>query len=66
MLPKKPTIGERLIKARGSRRREEVAAACAVSAAAIGMYETDKRVPRDEIKVRLAHYYRTTVQALFF
>lgn len=60
------TIGEKLTAARGSRRREEVAAAVGVSASAMSMYENDKRVPRDEIKVKLAAYYRTTVQKLFF
>lgn len=61
-----PTIAERLIRARGERRREEVAAAVNISVSALGMYETGQRVPRDEVKVRLARYYRTSVQKLFF
>ena len=60
------TIAERLIRARGEKRREEVATACKISVSALGMYETGQRVPRDEVKVRLASYYRTTVQKLFF
>ena len=60
------TIAERLVKARGDRRREEVANAVNVSVSAITMYETGARVPRDETKVKLANYYGTTVQALFF
>ena len=59
-------IAERLIKARGDKRREEVAKAVGISLSAIAMYENGERVPRDEIKVRLADYYQTTVQKLFF
>ena len=65
-MPCTKTIGERLIEARGDQRREVVAAAVGVSLSAIAMYENNERVPRDEIKVRLADYYGTTVQALFF
>lgn len=60
------TIAERLIKARGNTSREAVASAIGVSISAIAMYENGERVPRDEIKVRLADYYKTTVQSLFF
>lgn len=60
------TIAERLVKARGDRRREDVAAAVGVSLSAVAMYENGERIPRDEIKIRLATYYGTTVQELFF
>jgi len=60
------TTAEKLIKALGNRTREEVANAIGVSISAMAMYETGARVPRDEIKIRLANYYNTTVQYLFF
>ena len=60
------TVAERLIQARGSKKREEVANAVGVSLSAIAMYENGDRIPRDEIKVKLADYYKTTVQELFF
>ena len=60
------TVAERLIKARGSRRREEVAAAVGVSLSAIAMYENGERVPRDETTVKIADYFGMTVQELFF
>ena len=60
------TVQERLVKARGNRTRTEVAAAVGVSTSTITMYETGQRVPRDNIKVRLADFYGTSVQALFF
>lgn len=62
----KKTIGDRLLKLRGERRREEVAAAVGISSSALGMYEQGNRIPRDEIKVRLAKYYSVSVQELFF
>lgn len=62
----KDTIAERLRKARGDIPREVVATACGISLSAISMYENGERVPRDEIKVKLADFYNTTVQALFF
>lgn len=60
------TVSERLIKARGDKRREEVAAAVGVSLSAIAMYENGERVPRDETKIKLADYFGMTVQELFF
>ena len=60
------TVAERLVKARGDRRREDVAAAIGVSLSAISMYENGERVPRDETKVKIADYYGMTVQELFF
>ena len=62
----KMTVAERLVKARGEKKREEVAAAVGVSVSAISMYENGDRVPRDETKIKLAKYYKTTVQELFF
>jgi len=57
---------KRLIVARGSRTREEVAAALGISVSAIAMYETGRRIPRDSIKQKLADYYHLTVQEIFF
>ena len=45
---------------------EKVANDCGISVSALAMYESGKRMPRDEIKVKLARYYNTTVEALFF
>ncbi len=57
---------KRLIAARGSRTREEVAVALGISVSAIAMYETGRRIPRDSIKQKLADYYHLTVQEIFF
>ena len=59
------TIGEKLRKLRGNRPREEIAKEVGVSVSALAMYELDERIPRDEIKVRLANKYNVGVQELF-
>ena len=60
------SVAERLISARGDRRREDVANAIGVSVSAIAMYENGGEIPRDETKIKLANYYGVSVQALFF
>lgn len=59
-------IGKRLVALRGARRREEVAKAVGVSFSALCMYETGRRVARDEVKLRLADYYGVPVESVFF
>lgn len=59
-------IAMELVKLRGQKSREEVSKALGISISALQMYENGKRIPRDEIKVALARYYDTTVQAIFF
>ena len=60
------TIGERLVALRGTKSQAEVAEACGISVSAVGMYERDERVPRDEIKKKLANYFKVSVGSLFF
>ena len=59
-------IAERLAKLRGKRTQAEVAEAIGVSPSAYSMYETGERIPRDEIKIRIAKYYGRTVNTIFF
>lgn len=58
--------GERLRKLRGNKSRGEVAAACGISISALTMYELGERRPRDEIKERLAAYYKKSLSWIFF
>lgn len=62
----KAKMAARLKAARGKRNREEVAAAVGISPSAIGMYEIGARIPRDDVKIRLANYYGVPVQDLFY
>ena len=59
-------IGERLRKLRGEMKRETVCDACGISVSALCLYETGKRVPRDEVKVKLASFFNTSVESIFF
>lgn len=60
------TAGEKLKELRGDRSQAEVAKAVMVSDSAISSYENDERVPRDDVKKRLAKYYESTVQDIFY
>lgn len=56
---------KKLIKLRGNKSREEVADRIGISVSALQMYENGQRIPRDEIKVKLANFFGVTVQELF-
>ena len=59
-------IGERLVKLRGNRTQEQVAKALGISTSALAMYESGKRVPRDEVKLAIAEFYKSSIQEIFF
>lgn len=60
------SYGKNLAKFRGNKSQSEVAKAIGIATSTLGMYETEQRIPRDSIKVKLAKYYGTTVQKIFF
>ncbi len=60
------TVGERLIKLRGNERREAVAKALNISVSALQMYENGRRMPRDEVKVRISQYYGESIYSIFY
>nr|DAX92599.1 MAG TPA: helix-turn-helix domain protein [Caudoviricetes sp.] len=59
-------IGERLRRLRGDRTLKEVSERVGISKSALSMYENGARIPRDEIKIKLANYYKKTIQSIFF
>ena len=59
-------MGKRLTELRGDRSQERVARDNNLSLSAYTKYERGERIPRDEIKIRLASYYQKTVQEIFF
>lgn len=59
-------IGAILRKLRGSQSTAEVADSLGISRSALAMYERGDRIPRDEIKVRIAQYYHKSIQSIFF
>ena len=62
----KLTIGEKLKMLRGKKSQKEVAKDLKITQSALGNYETDLRVPRDEVKIRIANYYGVSVEEIFF
>ena len=59
-------IGEKLRALRGDKAAEEVAKFAGVTPQAVYQYERGERIPRDEIKIKLAEYFRKTVTEIFF
>ncbi|EEK58992.1 helix-turn-helix domain-containing protein [Bacillus cereus] len=58
-------VAENLINLRNGRSREEVAKAIGISISTLQMYENGQRIPRDNIKIKLANFYGVTVQTIF-
>lgn len=62
----KENMAQKLRALRGNRTQKEVAEAVGISQAALSQYESGLRVPRDEIKVRMADYYKRSVNFIFY
>ena len=58
-------VAKKLVELRGDKKREEVANACGISTSALAMYEQGERIPRDDIKIKLAKYYNRSVESIF-
>lgn len=59
-------VGTKLRQLRGDRPAREVADALGISESALLMYERGERNPRDDIKIRIAHYYGVGVGDIFY
>lgn len=61
-------IGKRLREIRAVRDEtaEDVARSIGISTSAIGMYESGQRIPRDEIKIKIAEHFGMPVESIFF
>ena len=62
----KKKIGDKLIALRGNKTKEQVCFELGISFSALNSYEAGVRVPKDEIKIKIANYYHTTVASIFF
>lgn len=60
------SAGEMLRQLRGEQTQVEVATAIGITKSSWAMYERGERVPRDEVKRRIAAYFGKTVQEIFF
>lgn len=62
----KEAISKKLVELRGNKPRELVACELGISFSALVSYEIGARVPKDEIKIKIAKYYGKSVQSIFF
>lgn len=62
----KKKIGDKLIALRGNKTKEQVCFELGISFSALRSYEAGVRIPKDEIKIKIANYYHTTVASIFF
>ena len=60
------SVGEKLRQLRGEQSQRDVARRLDVTPSAYAMYERDERVPRDEIKRKIAKLYGKSVGEIFF
>jgi len=60
------TAGKILRDLRGKRSQEETAQAIGITKSSWAMYERGERVPRDEVKVKIARFFGKSVQEIFF
>lgn len=60
------SIGKRLRNLRGDKSIRTVAEDLGLAHATISMYENGERVPKDEIKIKIAKYYNSSVEEIFF
>lgn len=59
-------MAKKLVELRGLKSQNEVSSQIGISTSALSMYENGNRVPRDEIKIKIAKYYKTPVDEIFF
>lgn len=59
-------IGKLLTALRGEQTLQDVAKTLGLSPSAIRQYESGNRIPRDNIKEKIAKFYDKTVQEIFY
>ena len=60
------TSGEKMRSLRGNKSRQRVSEDLGISFSSYVKYERNERIPRDDVKIKIAKYFRTTVQDIFF
>jgi DNA-binding XRE family transcriptional regulator len=60
------SYGKILRTLRGDKSQEAIANEIGITKSSWAMYEREERIPRDEVKIKIANYFRKTVQEIFF
>lgn len=62
----KEKIGLILTNLRGNESREEISRKIGFSVSAWQMYENGQRIPKDEIKIKIASHFKKSVGEIFY
>lgn len=60
------STGQKLKELRGKKTQQEIADDIGITKSSLAMYERNERVPRDEVKVKIADYFGVSIQFLFY
>lgn len=58
--------GTRIRAMRGAESQQSLADKLKISKSALAMYERGERVPRDEVKIRIAQHFGVSIESIFF
>ena len=59
------SIGNRIRALRGAESQQTLADKLKISKSALAMYERGERIPRDEVKIRIAHHFNVSLESIF-
>lgn len=59
-------IAKKLVELRGKRTQKDVAEKIGITTTALSNYENGIRIPRDEIKIKIAKFYKKSIEEIFF
>lgn len=59
-------IGAKIRALRGTESQQALADKLKISKSALAMYERGERIPRDEVKIRIARYFNVPLESLFY
>lgn len=62
----KNKIANNIRNIRGNASKKEFADTLNLSISAVSLYESGKRIPKDDIKIRIAQYAHKSVEEIFF
>lgn len=65
-MTKEKSIGEKLRDLRGNKSQGEMASILGITKSSLAMYERNERIPRDEVKVKIARHFGCSIEELFF
>jgi len=58
-------IGNKIRNLRGTESQQALADKLNISKSALAMYERGERIPRDEVKIRIARHFNIPLETLF-